>query len=125
MQSFPENVITKIMSVVIFLLFEIDAFAASPTSLKPRYPVIVFIHGESYSWGSGNLYDGSVLAAVGKVVVVTLNYRLGVLGKFFVKSKSSIAHFWLCAHQRPFLETNNTKVSVILLISSLNSIRGL
>ncbi|KAK4018713.1 hypothetical protein OUZ56_000758 [Daphnia magna] len=56
-----------------------DAFAASPTALKPRYPVIVFIHGESYSWGSGNPYDGSVLAAVGKVVVVTLNYRLGVL----------------------------------------------
>lgn len=57
-----------------------NAFAASPTALKPRYPVIVFIHGESYSWGSGNPYDGSVLAAVGKVVVVTLNYRLGVLG---------------------------------------------
>ena len=34
-----------------------------------------------YDWGSGNLYDGSVLASVGKVVVVTLNFRLGVLGK--------------------------------------------
>ena len=44
-------------------------------------PVIVFIHGESYEWNSGNPYDGSVLAAYGKVVVVTLNYRLGTLGK--------------------------------------------
>ena len=44
-------------------------------------PVIVFIHGESYEWNSGNPYDGSVLAAYGQVVVVTLNYRLGVLGK--------------------------------------------
>ena len=43
-------------------------------------PVIVFIHGESYEWGSGNLYDGSVLATVGGTVVVTLNYRLGILG---------------------------------------------
>ena len=46
-----------------------------------RLPVIVFIHGESYEWNSGNPYDGSVLAAYGKVVVVTLNYRLGALGK--------------------------------------------
>ena len=44
-------------------------------------PVMVFIHGESYEWNSGNPYDGSVLAAYGKVVVVTLNYRLGTLGK--------------------------------------------
>ena len=40
------------------------AFTSTP-NIRPRYPVIVFIHGESYSWGSGNLYDGSVLAAVG------------------------------------------------------------
>ena len=45
-----------------------------------RNPVIVFIHGDSYEWGSGNLYDASVLAALGQVVVVTLNYRLGILG---------------------------------------------
>jgi carboxylesterase type B len=43
--------------------------------------VILFIHGDSYEWGSGNVYDGSILAAVGQVVVVTLNYRLGILGK--------------------------------------------
>ncbi|KAK3926800.1 Neuroligin-1 [Frankliniella fusca] len=42
-------------------------------------PVIVFIHGESYEWNSGNVYDGSVLASYGGVVVVTVNYRLGVL----------------------------------------------
>ena len=42
---------------------------------------MVFVHGESYEWNSGNPYDGSVLAAYGQVVVITLNYRLGVLGK--------------------------------------------
>ena len=45
------------------------------------YPVLVYIHGESFSWGAGSLYDGSVLAAYGRVVVVTVNYRLGPLGK--------------------------------------------
>ena len=47
----------------------------------PKYPVIVFIHGESFEWNSGNPYDGSVLASYGEVVVVTLNFRLGILGK--------------------------------------------
>ncbi|XP_063224778.1 neuroligin-2-like [Bacillus rossius redtenbacheri] len=46
----------------------------------PKYPVLVFIHGESYEWNSGNPYDGSVLASYGRLVVVTVNYRLGVLG---------------------------------------------
>ncbi|GJQ67166.1 hypothetical protein Trydic_g8079 [Trypoxylus dichotomus] len=52
-------------------------------SSAPKYPVIVFIHGESYEWNSGNPYDGSVLASYGGVVVVTINYRLGILGKSF------------------------------------------
>jgi len=43
-------------------------------------PVVVFVHGESYELGTGNAYDGSVMAAYGHVIVVTLNYRLGVLG---------------------------------------------
>lgn len=46
-----------------------------------KFPVIVFIHGESYEWNSGNPYDGSILASYGDVVVVTLNFRLGVLGE--------------------------------------------
>ncbi|XP_015915685.1 neuroligin-4, X-linked isoform X2 [Parasteatoda tepidariorum] len=43
-------------------------------------PVIVFIHGDSYEWSSGNPYDGTVLAGFGEVIVITLNYRLGILG---------------------------------------------
>ncbi|XP_055904543.1 uncharacterized protein LOC129940280 [Eupeodes corollae] len=45
-----------------------------------KYPVIVYLHGESFEWNSGNPYDGSVLASYGQVIVVTVNYRLGVLG---------------------------------------------
>ena len=44
-------------------------------------PVVVWIHGGGFTVGSGGLpqYDGAALARRG-VVVVTLNYRLGVLG---------------------------------------------
>lgn len=48
---------------------------------KARLAVVVYIHGESYEWNAGNTYDGSVLAGHGNVIVVTINFRLGVLGK--------------------------------------------
>ncbi|XP_023316148.1 neuroligin-1 [Trichogramma pretiosum] len=53
---------------------------ARSTGGSKSYPVIVFLHGESYEWNSGNPYDGSVLASYGGLVVVTVNYRLGILG---------------------------------------------
>ena len=58
----------------------------APMSISPGeeaapVPVMVFVHGESYDWGSGSLYDGRVLASRGRVVVITLNYRLGILGR--------------------------------------------
>ncbi|XP_076118720.1 neuroligin 4 X-linked b isoform X4 [Alosa pseudoharengus] len=43
-------------------------------------PVMVYIHGGSYIEGTGNMIDGSILASYGNVIVVTINYRLGVLG---------------------------------------------
>nr|XP_027205808.1 uncharacterized protein LOC113799389 [Dermatophagoides pteronyssinus] len=47
---------------------------------QQRYPVIVFISGESYQTGTGNSFDASIWSSYGNVIVVTLNYRLGVLG---------------------------------------------
>lgn len=46
-------------------------------------PVMVWIHGGGFKIGAGGvpLYDGAALARRG-VVVVTLNYRLGLLGVF-------------------------------------------
>lgn len=35
--------------------------------------------------GTGNMIDGSVLASYGNVIVITLNYRVGVLGMFPVR----------------------------------------
>ncbi|KAJ7319633.1 hypothetical protein JRQ81_019144 [Phrynocephalus forsythii] len=45
-----------------------------------KKPVMVYIHGGSYMEGTGNIVDGSILASYGNVIVVTINYRLGVLG---------------------------------------------
>lgn len=45
-----------------------------------KLPVLVWIHGGGNMDGSSTDYDASRLAAVGKTVVVTINYRLGLLG---------------------------------------------
>lgn len=45
-------------------------------------PVAIFVHGGSYTSGSGNLYPGGPLVDFmdGQGIVVTLNYRLAALG---------------------------------------------
>ncbi|XP_074593998.1 fatty acyl-CoA hydrolase precursor, medium chain-like [Brevipalpus obovatus] len=58
-------------------------------------PVMMLIHGESYEWNSGSSYDGSLLASVGNVIVVTINYRLGVLGFFPAFDRSARGNFGL------------------------------
>lgn len=47
-----------------------------------RFPVMVWLHGGAYVFGSGSqaLYDATDLVSGGDVVVVTLNYRIGALG---------------------------------------------
>ncbi|XP_046835011.1 uncharacterized protein LOC124431311 isoform X2 [Vespa crabro] len=49
-------------------------------------PALLLIHGDSYSWGAGNSFDGTSLAAHGRLIVVSINFRIGVLG--FLKTGS-------------------------------------
>lgn len=53
-------------------------------------PVMVYIHGGSYMEGTGNMIDGSVLASYGNVIVITLNFRVGVLGKALFSTYSVV-----------------------------------
>lgn len=55
----------------------------SPADRSEPLPVMVWIHGGGFTMGAGDLppYDGKALATR-KVVLVTLNYRLGHLGFF-------------------------------------------
>jgi para-nitrobenzyl esterase len=52
-----------------------------PHGAGGKLPVYVYIHGGAFNSGSGNVpvYDGAALAGRG-IIVVTINYRLGVFG---------------------------------------------
>jgi para-nitrobenzyl esterase len=52
----------------------------TPDPPGARLPVMVWIHGGAFVLGSGASYDGSALSAKHKMVVVSINYRLGALG---------------------------------------------
>ncbi len=60
----------------------LNIWAPAGTEPGDDKPVMVWVHGGAYVLGSSSqpLYDGRRLATGGDVVVVSLNYRIGVFG---------------------------------------------
>lgn len=52
----------------------------TPSTDGSARPVMFWIHGGGFMNGAANEYDGSVLSQDNDVVVVTINYRLGLFG---------------------------------------------
>jgi para-nitrobenzyl esterase len=52
-----------------------------PRTAGPQRPVMVWIHGDG-AIGAGSFFDARRLATVGDVMVVMINYRLGIFGAF-------------------------------------------
>lgn len=68
----------------------------TPTLESAALPVLFWIHGGSFMWGSGSVpdYDGSQFARNG-VVVVTINYRLNAAGFLYVDGRPGAGCFGL------------------------------
>ncbi|KAL4657097.1 carboxylesterase 5A-like [Arapaima gigas] len=60
----------------------LNVYTPSNRSASERLPVMVWIHGGALVAGGAALTDGSPLAAYQNVVVVVIQYRLGILGFF-------------------------------------------
>ncbi|KAG8521789.1 Cocaine esterase [Galemys pyrenaicus] len=69
---------TSISEDCLYLNVHTPAYAREGSNL----PVMVWIHGGGLVIGMASIYDGSALAAFEDVVVVVIQYRLGVLGFF-------------------------------------------
>ncbi|XP_032925822.1 fatty acyl-CoA hydrolase precursor, medium chain-like isoform X1 [Catharus ustulatus] len=60
----------------------LNVYTPVPTGKQEKLPVLVWIHGGGLVFGAASSYDGSALAAFDNVVVVTIQYRLGITGYF-------------------------------------------
>ncbi|XP_026975462.1 cocaine esterase isoform X1 [Sagmatias obliquidens] len=58
-----------------------------------KLPVMVWIHGGGFVMGMASTYDGSALAAFEDVVVVVIQYRLGLLGFFSTGDKHATGNW--------------------------------
>ncbi|XP_016076493.1 PREDICTED: liver carboxylesterase 1 isoform X1 [Miniopterus natalensis] len=60
----------------------LNIYTPADLTKKSRLPVMVWIHGGGLIMGGASTYDGTVLSAHENVVVVTIQYRLGIWGFF-------------------------------------------
>ncbi|XP_067678805.1 acetylcholinesterase-like [Haliotis asinina] len=58
----------------------LNVYVPQTGGANTKMAVLVHIHGGSNEYGMGALFDGSILAAQGEIIVVTFNYRLSALG---------------------------------------------
>ena len=80
----------------------LNVFAPSGAGPSPALPVMVWLPGGGFTTGESDDYDGSALVKQGNVIVVTLNYRLGILGSFAspsVRAQTESANYGLLDQQ--------------------------
>ena len=63
-------------------VLSLSVYTPCPTDGRKR-PVMVWIHGGAWQFGSAEMQNGAALAKYGDVIVVALSYRLGVFGFLF------------------------------------------
>ncbi|XP_039336533.2 liver carboxylesterase 1 isoform X1 [Saimiri boliviensis] len=73
-----ENIPLKFSEDCLYL----NIYTPADLTKKSRLPVMVWIHGGGLLLGGASTYDGLALAAHENVVVVTIQYRLGIWGFF-------------------------------------------
>ncbi|KAM8891168.1 carboxylesterase 3 isoform 2-T2 [Spinachia spinachia] len=58
----------------------LNLYTPAEATKGDKLPVMVWIHGGGLSMGAASQYDGAPLAAYENIVVVIIQYRLGILG---------------------------------------------
>ncbi|XP_049928356.1 carboxylesterase 3 isoform X1 [Epinephelus moara] len=58
----------------------LNVYTSAEATKGDKLPVMVWIHGGGLSMGAASQYDGSPLAAYENIVMVIIQYRLGILG---------------------------------------------
>ncbi|XP_033726510.1 cholinesterase-like [Pecten maximus] len=74
---------------------QLNVYTPCNASLTNKKSVMIWIHGGGYIFGQGTIYDASPLTNVGDVIVVTVNYRLGLLGFLSTMDDASLGNYGL------------------------------
>ncbi|HEV3141899.1 MAG TPA: carboxylesterase family protein [Vicinamibacterales bacterium] len=74
------------------LVLNVFSNGVSASGDNKKRPVMMWIHGGGYTYGSGGSlgYDGGNLARNGDVVVVCINHRLNIVGHLFLGHAGSV-----------------------------------
>ncbi|XP_030060319.1 fatty acyl-CoA hydrolase precursor, medium chain [Microcaecilia unicolor] len=73
----------------------LNVYTPAQRNKKSQLPVMVWIHGGAFLGGAGSVYDGSALSAYENVVMVSIQYRLGVLGLFSTGDENASGNWGL------------------------------
>ncbi|XDV52665.1 hypothetical protein PO909_021367 [Leuciscus waleckii] len=73
----------------------LNVYTPSKPGANDKLPVMVMIHGGGLSMASASIFDGHVLAAYQDVVVVLIQYRLGLLGFFSTGDEHALGNYGL------------------------------
>ena len=101
--------------------------ADKKAALEKKVPVFIYLHGGAFTFGSGEsaLYESAYLTNMGDIVVVRVNYRIGIFGFMPIEGnwngKNSVGNFGLTDQKRALEWVNkyigtfggdNTKVTL-------------
>ncbi|KFW64496.1 Fatty acyl-CoA hydrolase precursor, medium chain, partial [Pygoscelis adeliae] len=78
-----EKVLLQVSEDCLYL----NVYTPVSTEKQEKLPVFVTYHGGGLVFGAASSYDGSALVAFDNVVVVTIQYRLGIVGYFSTGDK--------------------------------------
>lgn len=77
---------------------------ADPSKIRTKLPVLFDIHGGAFMFGHSRSYSGPDYVMDRNVILVTINYRVGPLGKFInfliVSSTTIFVMFRISKHWR-------------------------
>jgi carboxylesterase type B len=58
----------------------LNVFMPVTTNKRRKKAIFMWIHGGSGQIGTGNIFDGTIFAALGNIIVITFNFRLNLFG---------------------------------------------
>lgn len=90
----------------------LNVFTPLAETITKPLPVMVFIPGGRFEQGASGtiLYDGTYITNTSSTVLVTMNYRLGILGYMYAEKFGGTS----VARRRPSLSVAEVRTAVVV-----------